>query len=254
MTLTRAQALASSTRVAIQTPDLSGSISLTGARLDDLFLTRYRQTTAAGSPPVELLRPLGADNAYYAVDGWVGQVAGLPDETTTWTQTSQGPLTDKSPLELSYTAPSGLVFHRQIAVDGQYLFTVTDTVTNQSTAPVNIAPFGSVQRRGVPPELGKTAMEGAIGMFDKVLKEEKYADWKKNGTKDFTSTGGWTGITDKYWMTVFAPPQSEAIHARVEVTPVNGVDDYVSSYVGAPRVIQPGASTTEVTHIFAGSR
>jgi YidC/Oxa1 family membrane protein insertase len=254
VTLTRPQALAASPRVPIQTPDLTGSVSLTGARLDDLFLTQYRQTTAANSPPVELLRPFGADNAYYAVAGWVGQAAGLPDETTAWTQTSQGALTPTNPLELSYTAPSGLAFHREIKVDPQYLFTITDTVTNQGQAAVNIAPFGSVQRRGLPPDAGKLAMEGGIGVFDKVLKEEKYADWKKNGTKDYTSTGGWTGITDKYWMTVFAPPQNEPIHARVEVTPVNGVDDYVSSYVGQPRVIAPGASTTEVTHIFAGAK
>lgn len=256
VSLTRAQALQLGPRVPIKTPSLAGSISLTGARLDDLFLSQYRQTTSQASPPVELLRPYGADNAYYAVNGWVGaDMTGLPDETTAWTETSTGPLTDKTPLELSYTSPSGLVFHREIKLDPQYLFTVTDTVTNPTAAAVNIAPFGSVQRRGVPPELGKTAMEGAIGMFDKVLKEDKkYQDWKKDGDKSFDSTGGWMGITDKYWMTVFAPSQAEVMHARFQVTPVNGVDDYVASYVGAPRVVPPGGSTTETTHIFAGAK
>jgi YidC/Oxa1 family membrane protein insertase len=254
VTLTRAQALAATPRVPIDTPDLKGSVNLTGARLDDLFLTQYHQTTSAGSPPVELLRPFGADNAYYAVNGWVGASADMPGESTVWTQTSAGPLTENSPLELSYSAPSGLLFHREIKVDAQYLFTVTDTVTNQSAAPVNIAPFGSVQRRGVSPDLGKTALEGYIGVFDKVLKESKYQSWKKDGPKDFTSTGGWMGITDKYWMTVFAPSQAEPMKAHVEVTPVNGVDDYVASYVGAPRVVAPGASTTEITHLFAGAK
>jgi YidC/Oxa1 family membrane protein insertase len=251
--LSRAQALAATPRIAVDTPQLTGSISLTGARLDDLFLKQYRQTTDPGSPPVELLRPLGAANAYYAVDGWVG-APGAPDETTPWTQVSQGPLTDSHPLELSYVSPAGLTFHREIKVDPQYLFTVTDTVENHSPAAVNIAPYGAVQRRGVPPELGKIATEGAIGMFDKILKEVRYPAWKKDGTKDYPSTGGWTGITDKYWMTVFAPPQNEPLHARFEVTPVNGVDDYQASYVGQPRVIAPGASTTETTHIFAGAK
>ena len=113
---------------------------------------------------------------------------------------------------------------------------------------------GAVQRRGVPPEAGKTATEGAIGVFDRVLKEVRYPAWKKDGTKQYPSTGGWTGITDKYWMTVFAPPQNEPLHARFEVTPVNGVDDYQVSYVGQPRVILPGGSTTETTHIFAGAK
>jgi YidC/Oxa1 family membrane protein insertase len=86
------------------------------------------------------------------------------------------------------------------------------------------------------------------------LKQVRYAAWKKDGTKDFTSTGGWTGITDKYWMTVFAPPQAETLRARYEVTPVNGIDDYQASYVGQPRVIQPGGSATETTHVFAGAK
>ena len=252
--LTRAQALALSPRVAIDTPALSGSISLTGARLDDLFLKQYRQTTQANSPPVELLRPLGAANAYFAVNGWTGAAAGLPTETTAWTQVSQGPLTDGHPLELSYAAPSGLVFHREIKLDPQYLFTVTDTVENHSAQPVTLRPYGSVQRRGVPPELGRASMEGAIGMFDKVLKETKYPAWKKGGEKDYTSTGGWLGVTDKYWMTVFAPPQNEPLQAQFRVTSIGGADDYETAYVGQIRTLAPGASLTETTHVFAGAK
>jgi YidC/Oxa1 family membrane protein insertase len=253
--LTRAQALATSQRIAVDTPTLAGSISLTGARLDDLFLKQYRQTTAKGSPPVELLRPLGADNAYIAVTGWIGNnLPGMPDEQTVWTQTSQGPLTDTHPVDLTYSAPSGLVFHREIKVDPQYLFTVTDSVQNTGAQAVAIAPYGSVQRRGVPPELGKISMEGAIGMFDRVLREAKYPAWKKDGDKDYSSTGGWVGITDKYWMTVFAPVQTEALHAKFLVTPVNGVDVYEANYTGAVRTLAPGATATETTHIFAGAK
>jgi len=253
--LTRPQALAQAPRVAVDTSQLSGSISLTGARLDDLFLKQYRETVAPDSPPVELLRPLGAENAYFAVTGWVGaNLAGMPDETTPWTATSKGPLTDASPLELTYASPSGLVFHREIKVDSQYLFTVTDEVENHGQAPATIAPYASVQRRGVPPDLGKANMEGAIGMFDRVLKEFKYPAWRKNGEQDFTSTGGWLGITDKYWMTVFVPNQSEAFRARFLVTPLNGLDVYESNLTGAPRTLAPGASTTETTHIFAGAK
>jgi YidC/Oxa1 family membrane protein insertase len=252
--LTRAQALAATPRVAVDTPQLTGSISLTGGRVDDLFLKQYRQTTDPTSPPVELLRPRGAENAYYAVAGWVG-APGAPDENTAWTLASQGPLTPAHPVDLTYASPTGLTFEREIKVDPQSMFTVTDTVENHGTTAVNIAPYGAVQRRGLPKDAGRLAMEGALGMFGNVLKEERrYADWKKDGVKDFASTGGWMGITDKYWMTVFAPPQNEPIKARYEVTPVNGVDDYQASYVGQPRVIQPGASTTETTHVFAGPK
>ena len=217
--------------------------------------TCYRQTVQKTSPPVELLTPFGAANAYFAVNGWLGaNIAGMPNETTPWTQTSRGALTPANPLELTYTAPSGLVFHREIKVDDQYLFTLTDQVTNQGTAAAEIAPYGSVQRRGVPPELGKLATEGAIGMFDRVLKEFRYPKWKKDGEDDFTSTGGWLGVTDKYWMTVFVPSQSEPLHVQFRVRPVGDIDTYEAAYVGTPRVLAPGGSTTETTHIFAGAK
>jgi len=259
----RAQALAATPRVQLQTPSLAGSISLKGSRIDDLYLcgseTRsppcYRETTDARSPPQELLRPAGAQNAYYAVAGWTGaNLAGLPDESTDWALASPGALTPMHPLQLTYTSPQGLVFHRQIAVDAQYLFTITDQVTNTGQGPATLAPYGSVQRRGVPSEAGKLAMEGAIGMFDRVLKEVKYPDWKKKGDTSYTTTGGWVGITDKYWMTTFIPDQGEPLNVQFRIRPVGGVDDYETAYVGRAHTLAPGAQATEVTHVFAGAK
>src|SRR5581483_8993073 len=84
--ITRAQALAASPRVPVETPSLKGSISLRGARLDDLFLTKYRQTTDKNSPPVDLFKPEGAPYAWFVDFGWVGQnVPGLPTANTVWT-------------------------------------------------------------------------------------------------------------------------------------------------------------------------
>ena len=265
--LTRAQALETGPRVPIATPKLSGSVSLTGARIDDLSLcgagakpgdpSCYRQTTQAGSPPVTLLAPYGTKSAYLAFNGWRGaNLAGLPDGTTPWTQTSQGPLSVGHPLDLAYTSPGGLVFHREIAVDDNYLFTVTDQVQNTGTAPAEITPFGTVLRTGVLPDAGKAAMEGAVGMFNGELKQFKFPKWKKDGEEasGLTSTGGWMGITDKYWMTVFVPAQAEAMQADFKVNSDAGGDTYQGSFTGAPRVVAPGGTTSEVTHLFAGAK
>ena len=260
----RDQALAASPRVALKTPSLTGSISLKGARLDDLFLCGtdaasppcYRQTVAANSPPAELLRPSGAENAYYAVSGWLGAGSQpLVDENTPWTTSDAAPLTPDHPLLLTYTSPQGLVFHRQITVDKDYLFTITDTVQNTGAAPVALSPFGSVSRRGVSADAGKTAMEGPIGVLGGSLREFKYADLKKKGDQSFTGAGGWLGITDKYWMTTFIPNQTEPMaNAQFRVTPQAGVDVYDSTYVGQARTVAPGATNIEVTHLFAGAK
>ncbi|WP_304218441.1 membrane protein insertase YidC, partial [Phenylobacterium aquaticum] len=67
--LPRDQAAAKSPRVAIDTPAVYGSVALKGARIDDLYLKGYRQTVDPKSPAVELLRPEGAEHAWFAEFG-----------------------------------------------------------------------------------------------------------------------------------------------------------------------------------------
>ena len=133
------EALARSQRVRIDTPDITGSISLTGARFDDLELKTYHQTIDPTSPPVEILSPEGAQYAYFVHSGWTGQnLAGLPDRNTDWQLTKGDVLTPSSPITLSYQAENGLIFTRQISVDDQFMFTITDTVANNGTAPATV--------------------------------------------------------------------------------------------------------------------
>src|SRR5258708_9208468 len=67
----RDTAIASAPRVKIDTPRLSGSISLKGARIDDLSLVQFRETVDPSSPPIVLYSPSGTENPYYAEFGWV---------------------------------------------------------------------------------------------------------------------------------------------------------------------------------------
>ena len=82
---TRDQVIAQGQRIPIATPALKGSIALKGARIDDLFMTQYPETLAKNSPPVELFRPEGAKQAYFADFGWVGQNIATTNPFTPWT-------------------------------------------------------------------------------------------------------------------------------------------------------------------------
>src|ERR1044072_5799625 len=80
-------------RLRIETPSLRGSLSLRGARIDDLVLLRHREGIAANSPPVRLFSPVGTPGAYYASFGWSGapETGDLrPKGDTLWTAT-RGP-------------------------------------------------------------------------------------------------------------------------------------------------------------------
>src|SRR5581483_9223896 len=132
-TVDRDTALAASARVKIETPSLTGSISLKGARIDDLSLTKFRETVDPNSPPIVLFAPSGTANPYFAEFGWVPaehSTARIPNETTTWEQEGSGALTPTSPVVLKYDNGEGLIFRHTISIDDRYLVTVKDDVTN----------------------------------------------------------------------------------------------------------------------------
>ena len=71
-----ASAVAAAPRVKVDSAALTGSISLMGARFDDLSLKGYKVTQDPGSDIVRVLTPAGEAGAYYALHGWIP--AGLP--------------------------------------------------------------------------------------------------------------------------------------------------------------------------------
>jgi YidC/Oxa1 family membrane protein insertase len=258
----RAQALGTAARVPIQTATLKGSLSLQGARIDDLYLTGYKETLDRNSPPVELFRPQGMEHAYFAQFGWSGPnvPGGVPGPNTVWSLTKGATLTPATPVELTWDNGAGLRFTRVIAIDAQYVFTVTDTVANLSGQPITIAPYGRVERQGVPTDLGKQMIlhEGAIGTFGAngkfTTEQVKYKDWAKKPRIENQSTGGWLGITDKYWMAALIPDQKEVIEGRFAVRDPDGLNVHEAAMLGATRTIQPGRQIEETQRLFAGAK
>ena len=233
-------------RIKIATPDLKGSIALTGARIDDIQLTRYHETPDPKSNDITLLSPAAGVGAYYAEFGWVGDKdtkVALPGPDTQWTADSET-LTPDHPVTLSWDNGQGLVFSRKIAVDDGYMFTVSEKVENKSGAPVTLFPYALLSRWGTPNLQNITVLhEGPLGVLDGTLKEVKY---KKLRDDDHTvtehSTGGWIGFTDKYWLTALAPDQAMQVDARMNWTQIDGTDRYQTDWLGAGQTIASGAA------------
>lgn len=144
----RAAAIAAQPRVHIETPALIGSINLVGARLDDLEMKDYHETVDDTSPIITLLSPLGADDAYFVEQGWIGAGGGdvtLPDARTTWSVEGNGTLTPSAPVTLAFDNGAGLTFRRTFAVDEHYLFTVTQSVENAGTESVSLYPIRALR-------------------------------------------------------------------------------------------------------------
>lgn len=252
----RAAVVAETARVTIATPSLHGSINLRGGRVDDLTLAKYRTTPAKDSPEVVLLAPVGTEHPYYAEFGWVAANAGdglaLPKADTVWTA-SANTLTPDSPVTLTWDNGAGLVFERTFAVDADYMFTVTQRVRNQTGAPVALSPYGFVQRRGTPKTEGTYVLhEGPLAIVNGTLKEYKYTDLHEEPA-NLTSTGGWIGITDKYWLVGLIPDQSLTTDMRV-LHQKNATDIYQVDYKAPAVTVAPGETTETTNRLFAGAK
>ncbi len=266
-TAPRAQVLAAAPRVAIDTPHLKGSINLIGGRIDDLTLRTYRETVDPKSPEIVLLAPDGSEHPYFLQFGWVAADPGVkvPSADTRWTA-SGGALTPDHPVDLTWDNGAGLKFTRHIAIDPEYMFTVTDHVTNSGHAPVKLSPYVvDVRKGGIEVSATYLLHEGPIGVTDGKLHDGScvillgcdpfnYDEMKKNPHEQFVTKGGWFGFTDKYWLTSLVPPQDAQVTAELQYGKSGGVDVYQADYVGAARDIAPGATATEESHAFAGAK
>jgi len=251
-----AEQLQAGTRVKIDTPALHGSLNLVGGRIDDLKLADYHATPNPSSPEIVLLAPVGAPNAYYAEFGWVPEDRSqpAPDGNTAWTASAQTLAPDK-PVTMTWDNGKGLVFERTVAVDKNYMFTVTQRVRNTTGQPVRLLPYSLVSRHGTPKTEGFYILhEGPLGVFDGKLTEESYEDLRKAGTITKQTTGGWIGITDKYWLVSLIPDQKATETARFLYTSRNNQDRYQVDTMGAPVEVAPGATAETTARLFAGAK
>jgi len=254
--LTREQALKASPRVTIGNSKLEGSIALKGARIDDLTLKDYRETTDPASPKIVLLSPPQTPGAFYADFGMLanaGASGDVPTDETIW-QASASQLTPSTPLTLTWTNPQGVEFKREVAVDDDYMFSVTDTVTNRGTQPLSVFPYAAVIRQGTPQVSGYYVLfEGLLGYVGGGLQEWTYAKLDKQGKESYSSTGGFVGITDKYWAAAVIPDQAKTVDARFDAT-TTGTKSYQASMREGELAVAPGASASTTSHLFAGAK
>ncbi|MCW2272621.1 membrane protein insertase YidC [Rhodoblastus acidophilus] len=262
--VSRAEALAGSPRIVIDTKNLSGSMALKGARLDDLSLKAYRETIDPNSPNIVLLSPSGVQDGYFIDLNYVapqGVTLDLPKADTVWKADGQR-LTETTPVTLTFDNGKGLVIKRKISVDEDYMFTVADTVENKGKEAVNFFANATTTRQGEPVSSGYAVLhEGFIGVIgaDQSSTEMTYAQIAKEPNKakvlpvDSYALGGWLGFTDKYWATAIVPDPTQGYKGWFRQFP--GVKpQYQVDAFGEQRTLAPGQTATVSTRVFAGAK
>ncbi len=264
--LNRDAALSKSERILVETPSLTGSISLRGGRIDDLHLSDYRETLDPNSDTVVQLSPIGTAHPYYTVYGWLnaeGGTAKTPEPNTDWQVEAGSKLTPATPVTLVWDNGEGLIFRRKIAVDEKYMFTVTQSVENNTDAALSLAPYGYVARRGQPDTVNFFILhEGAIGVIDGKLNELGYDDFEDlpqtgpgvRQERQTATANGFAGFTDKYWMTTIAPGPGVAFDAAYKLVSRATGPEFRAEALLPIQSVAAGSTGEVSTFLFSGAK
>jgi len=249
-------ALRGTPRAPVDNARVTGTVNLQGARLDDLVLDDYHMEPDPASPRIRLLHPVGTANAYFAEFGWTTTDPELkvPDGGTRWELVS-GRAAPGETLVLRWDNAQGVIFEQRVTVDRDYMFTVERRVINHTDRELVLHPYGLVSRRGTPQTLGYFILhEGPIGVVEGRLHEIDYEDLVKDGARRYETTGGWLGITDKYWLVALVPDQQARVTVTFRAVDRGGTPVYQTDFVRPAVRVAPGGEAEVRDHLFAGAK
>ena len=249
--ITRSEAVTSELRVKLENSRITGSISLNGGLIDDVTLKNYKESLDKNSKQVVILNPKKMGTGYYLESGWASaNNIEVPDNNSVWKLTRNRTLTPRTPIELEWENKSGLIFQKKIELDDQYLFTVTESIKNNSKSNVDLFHYSQITRKEKPDTQNFYILhEGLVGVVDETLQEEGYDDIKDKNQK-YQGTSGWFGITDKYWLTAIVPQKKQAFNAEFTYDTA-----YKANYILTnPTSTRPGQTNSNSSQFFIGAK
>jgi YidC/Oxa1 family membrane protein insertase len=258
------EALSGQSRLKINNEKISGSISLTGARIDNLSLKDYFKTLDS-KENVNVLAPAGTEFPRSIEYGWVAGNSDIitPNADTIWSITGNGgTLSTENDVTLSWTSPQNIEFRKTFSIDDQYVITVQQSVVNNTVQAVTLYPYGILSQKGLPSDFeGRfISHEGPIAYAGGTLEDPEYKHLRKDRKSEFSASEGWIGFTDKYWLTALMPAQDIDTKFRFLYTgtpPKKKEQDtgrYQADYTGAAVTVESGTTASVESRVFAGPK
>lgn len=255
--LTKEDVIANIPRVKIKSDKLDGSISLQGARVDDIIFPNYPESLGLQGKAVSLLAPSKTESSYFVEFGWLplaGEID-LPNSKTIW-NANKSTLSSDDSVILSWENNKGILFEVEFSLDKEYMFTVQQRVKNSSSGTFSYQNYALINR--VYDNKNKMAIshEGPIGVFNKILKEIKYDDLESDGAQSFygNSVGSWMGISDKYWLTAIIPDDKSGFDAKFQYNRYGNQKKYQADYISSRHTLSPGEVSEYKSHLFVGAK
>jgi len=244
-------------RVKIINDELQGSISLLGARIDDLILKNYRKTLDPESDQIRFLKKIDEKEPFFIQFGWSSPNKNkVPNGNTVW-KSSKPSLDPNNPVTLTWNNGEGLTFSQIISIDDDFMIKVIQKVKNDTKNSLKLYPYGLIRRSGEPKTTDFFVLhEGPLGVFDGSLKEHSYSELKETGQKGMAvkteENGGWIGITDKYWMAALIPDQKT--NSNFTFRYVNNSSSYQTDFLGELTKIPANGEIEIASRVFSGAK
>jgi YidC/Oxa1 family membrane protein insertase len=239
--------------IKINTDKLSGEISLQGAKLSNLSLNKYF-TDVSKEENVKLLQK--GTTPYFVEYGWKSndKLVKLPGVNTVWSSDNEV-LEANSSVTLTWDNGEGLVFSKKITLDDNYMFSVEQSLKNESGKVVAVTPYTKIVKEKQKPDPKKkerVTQQGAIGNINGVIFDKSYKKLKKEKTVENSTNGGWFGFTDKYWLVSSIFGSENSITSKYDK--INGHDVYFIEIESEPQYIESLSSASYDSKLFAGAK
>ena len=212
--ISRKEALKEGKRIFFENENIKGSIALSGSKIDDLEFKKFKETLN-GEDNVILLNPSKVKSGYYIETGWAttNKNIDIPNSKSVWEIEGNKKLTPNTPIKLIWLNNQNIKFKKEISIDNQYLFTVKQTIINNSEKTYNFYPYGQIIRNEVPEITNFFILhEGPIGVFNSELVEKDYDDIQDK-SYSINADRGFCGITDKFWIASLIPQENRKFRA-----------------------------------------
>ena len=251
--ISRSESISSSDRIKLENENIKGSISLTGAIIDDITFKNYNETLKS-EKKIIFLNPKSSQEGYYIETGWASagnKKLKLPLDNTIWKVKGNKLLRPNNPITLEWDNGEGLIFTKKIELDNEFLFKITQTIINNSNKSYQFFPFAQITRNYKPKVTPIYILhEGFLGVFGEELKEMDYEDVDK---EKFTinSSKGWMGITDKYWLTAIVPESGKNFKSEF----LSKTGKYRANFIiKEPSILNPNDSVSNNINAFVAAK
>lgn len=242
-------------RILLNTPKLSGSISLKGIRFDKLTLLDYKETTEDGSLNVELLSPSNTNSSYFAEIGLQGNdQEDLPNQNTVWKSDKTEMLPNET-ITLRWINKNNVEFFVDLMVDENYMFNITQKIVNNSDKLLSFQSYGLINKYYIPGEQNSIVYVGPIATLGNKLVEQSYDVLKdKKSYQAINSNVNWLGFTEKYWLTSFLPDKNYLYNLNMKYLRRNNFDQYQVDFVSQVQELKPKDTFSIQHNLFLGAK